>query len=53
MKRKQRVVAVIAVVRTCHFFIYVGSVNKHSSTPGIDEISQGGGSRQDFRIVLE
>jgi hypothetical protein len=32
---------------------YVGSVNEYSSTPGVDEISHGGGSRQSFRIVLE
>jgi hypothetical protein len=32
---------------------YVGSVNEHSGMPGADEISRGGGSRQDFRIMLE
>lgn len=32
---------------------YVGSVDEHSSMPGMDEISRGGGSRQDFRITLK
>jgi hypothetical protein len=32
---------------------YVGSVNQHSSTPGSEEISQSGGDRQDFHIVLD
>lgn len=32
---------------------YVGSVNRYSSVPGADEVSAGGGGRQDFRIELE
>lgn len=32
---------------------YVGSVDEHSSMPGMDEISYRGGARQDFRITLE
>jgi hypothetical protein len=32
---------------------YVGSVDEHSGMPGMGEISRGGGSRQDFQIVLE
>ncbi|MCU0963201.1 MAG: hypothetical protein MUF48_24170 [Pirellulaceae bacterium] len=32
---------------------YVGNVDEYSGMPGADEISHSGGSRQDFRIVLE
>ncbi len=32
---------------------HVGSVHRHSSTSGVNELKQSGGERQDFRIVLE
>ncbi|MHB0960291.1 MAG: hypothetical protein ACYC6N_24825 [Pirellulaceae bacterium] len=32
---------------------YVGNVDEYSGMPGADEVSRGGGRRQDFRIVLE